>query len=377
MSTKPNKKSRAGLGLFIALLVVAAAAAAVYFSLRPDVRTVAAHQGTAVNAVPGSVVVREEYPQNLSSEAEGRLLSSELFPGKKVKQGEVLAQIDPTKIKLEIEHLQSEFEAAQSRLAVGSATKITRDNAKDALVIAEHNFEAGGVALSEITKQRRSYQIIEQQVALEEINNKTLIEGLKNALKVKETEMRQMTVSAPFDGQVTAVFARPGELLPAKAPIATLITLSRTVEAKISEENFSGINLGQKATVRFLGYGGDTYEAEVINKLPTADPETQRYIVHLSVKIDPDKLVPGITGEVAIVVAERANATLIPRGALFQKEWVYVVADGRVQLRKVDVGYTSLTAVEIKGGLAVGEQVIVDYLDKFRDGQRVRLLAPK
>ena len=69
MSTKPIKKSRKGLGLVIALVVVVVGAIAVSYILRPDVRTVAAYKGPAVNAVPGSVVVREEYPQNLSSEA--------------------------------------------------------------------------------------------------------------------------------------------------------------------------------------------------------------------------------------------------------------------------------------------------------------------
>ena len=71
-------------------------------------------------------VRRKKHPHNVVSEAEGRLLSTELDPGKKVKAGDVLAQIDPTDLNIEIEQLQSEYEAAQKRLKIGSATVIDR-----------------------------------------------------------------------------------------------------------------------------------------------------------------------------------------------------------------------------------------------------------
>lgn len=357
-------------------MVLAGAAFAVRSTLRPVARTESAHKGTALNAVPGSVVVQAEYIMDLTSEAEGRLLSSELDPGKKVKSGEVLAQIDPADLQLEVEHLQSEYEAAKKRLAIGSSIAIELQNARDALDNSERLFKLGSFSEAELIKQRRSFKIIEQRVALEEVNNKQLIEGLENTLKVKKNQLRKMTVTAPFDGVVSAVTARPGALLSAKASIATLISTSRTVEAKISEENFAGIKIGQKATVRFLGYGGVNYDASVVKILPTAEPETQRYVVHLEVKIDPDKLVPGITGEVSIIVAERPNAILVARRALFDKR-LYVVVDGKVQLRRVEEGYVALSVAEITKGIEVGDQVIVEELEKFRDGDNVRSVPLK
>jgi multidrug efflux pump subunit AcrA (membrane-fusion protein) len=50
-----------------------------------------------------------------------------------------------------------------------------------------------------------------------------------------------------------------------------------------------------------------------------------------------------------------------------------VVENGQVKLRPVEVGYISLTAVEILKGLKAGDLVIVDQLDKFRDGDHVRV----
>jgi multidrug efflux pump subunit AcrA (membrane-fusion protein) len=74
---------------------------------------------------------------------------------------------------------------------------------------------------------------------------------------------------------------------------------------------------------------------------------------------------------VAIVVGERQAQALVPRRAVFGNN-IFVVADGRVQRRTVEVGYVGLNLTEITKGLTVGEQVIVDELDRFNDGDRVK-----
>jgi hypothetical protein len=92
--------------------------------------------------------------------------------------------------------------------------------------------------------------------------------------------------------------------------------------------------------------------------------------------MDPKLLVPGITGEVNIVVAARDKAVVIPRRALLGRN-VFVVKDGRVEVRTVEVGFTSLNSVEIVRGVEEGEQVIVEDLDRFRSGDRVTAATPK
>ncbi|HPK49777.1 MAG TPA: efflux RND transporter periplasmic adaptor subunit, partial [Opitutaceae bacterium] len=85
-----------------------------------------------------------------------------------------------------------------------------------------------------------------------------------------------------------------------------------------------------------------------------------------------DRLRPDITGEVTVTVDERPSDTIIPRRALFGRN-VYVVRDGRVRLQPVTVGFVSLTAVEVLTGLSKGDYVIIDKIDQFRDGDRVRI----
>ena len=96
----------------------------------------------------------------------------------------------------------------------------------------------------------------------------------------------------------------------------------------------------------------------------------------MSVSLPADKLVPGLTGEVNIVIGERDGA-IVPRRALRGNE-VLVVNGGHVELRKVQTGYIAMNAAEILTGLREGELVIAEELDKFTPGDRVRteLLKP-
>lgn len=356
--------------ILFAVAVVIAAGFVISALLKPTAKVAVVTEGLATSLVPGSVTVQAEYQMELKSEISGRVVKSELDPGRKITAGTVLVQIDTGDLELEIEQIQHEYDTAKKRIAVGSAIKLELESKREDLENFERLTKNGNYPPAELEKQRRLVKTIEQRLALESVANTQQLATYENTLKVKRRELEKMTIVAPFDGTVSQVFSRPGDLIGSGAPIAVIISTSRTVEAKISEENFSGIKEGQKASVRFLGYGDWHYEAVVTKILPTADPATQRYIVHLDVKIEPEKLIPGITGEVTITVGERPSGSNIPRRALFGSN-VYVVENGRVQLRKVETGFVSLTMVEVLKGLKAGEQVIVDQLDLFRDGQRV------
>lgn len=339
---------------------------------RPVALVAQATKGIALKQVPGSVVVMAEFEMELKSEVGGRVVHSELDPGRSVQVGEVLAQLDTGDLELEIEAIRMKYEADKQRIAVGSAIELELQTAKEELEEFGRLVRLGNRSEAEFVRQQRRVRAIEQRVELERVNNQLLIDGYENTLRVKQRQLEKMTIIAPFDGVIAEVgAARPGDLIGANWPLAKLISASRTVEAKISEENFADLRINQRARVRFLPYGAELFDAKIVKILPTSDPETQRYIVHLDVKIEPERLVPGITGEVTIVVGERHADANIPRRALFGNN-VYVVVDGRVELRQVEVGFTSLTTVEILKGLSEGDQVIIDEIDRFRNGDRVR-----
>lgn len=356
--------------LFAVFVILALAAGAYFYSSKTEATVRAAWNGKAVQAVPGSVTVLAEFEMDLKSAVGGRVILSELNPGAAFKEGAILVLIDSSDLELEIERIQGEFEAAEARIAVGSSIALDLASAQEDLTASERLMRSGNMSESIFRKLEREVQQIEKKLELERVSNDLLILNFENTLAQKQRELEKMQVVAPFECVVSEVYARPGDLISGGAPIALLISTSRTVEARISEENFSNIRIGQSSSIRLLGYGNEQFNAEVSKVLPSADAETQRYIVHLDVEIELAKLIPGLTGEVSIITAERSNTVIMPRRALIGEK-VMVVSEGVIEIRTVESGYESLNEVEIVSGVEVGELVVIEELDLFRDGDRV------
>ena len=372
----PTKTDRSNLGLKLGLLLLLSLGLGGYFVLtgRASAKVAIVTKGRAVNSVPGTLVIRAEYEQPLVSEIAGRVIEKDfnLDPGKQVKKGDVLCRIDRTDTQIEIENIESEESALKRRIEVGSLTELERQTAREALDQYERMYKLGSVSEADIIKQRRAYKAMEIKVENDKISSQASLSSYINQLKVKRRIVEKMTITAQFDGVVSAVIVQPGALINATTSLATLITINRVVEAKISQENFAGIALGQNAIVRFLGHEEDIFDAKIVKIMPTAEADTQRYIVHLDVNVKGrnELLVPGLTGEASIVVGERDAEALVPRRAVFGNG-IYVVEDGRVKRRKVELGYVSLNIVEVIKGLKAGELVIVEDIDKYREGDRV------
>jgi RND family efflux transporter MFP subunit len=371
-----NNTSRLGLKLVVGLVVLIAAGCALTYFLRPVAQVVLVKRGKAVDARPGSVVVQAEREADLKSEYGGRILRSDLRPGTRFKAGEFLVQLDTHELELEIQKTQSDVESMEKRIAVGSPLDSQIENARDDLATKERQFKLGSLSETEYTQQKRAVRQLEQSRELEKLENQQKLDNLKNALSSEQLQLTRMTLTAPFDGVMTAVYANKDDIIGANAPIAHLITTSRLVEGKVSEEDFANIRIDQKASVRFLTYGDPPSNATVTKILPTADPDTQRYVVYLNVDIPVEKLVPGITGEVTIDVGEHDHTLVVPRRAVSGQS-LYVVNGGTVELRRVELGYVSLNEVEVLAGVKEGEPVIAEQLDRYQPGQHVRTEVEK
>lgn len=338
--------------------------------IRPTATVVAALRGKALNAVPGSVTVLAERPLELKSEVGGRVVKMNVDISSKVSAKDVVIELDPTDLILQIEQLTSERDAAKRRVEIGSPTLYKLTNDKDALATSEQNFKNGTLTLSDLEKARRLVKQTEQQLETENLSASQSLVRIESDLKVARRNLERMTIRTPVDGIVTQLYTREGDLINPGQPLVKIITSTRIVEVKISEENFSGLKVGQKASVRFLSYGATLYPARVDKILPDADPQTQRYVLYLSVQMDPKLLVPGITGDARITIDERDNATVVPRRALFGRN-IFVVQNGRVELRTVETGFVTADVAEIIKGVQEGDYVIVEELDRFKNGDRV------
>lgn len=355
-----------GLGVLAALTFLAG------FLFRQEAATIQVRQGTAVNAVPATVSVRAEYSLEVRTDFGGRIAETFLEEGRRVKAGEVLAQMDTADLLLEMERLKIKLKTAEQKQALGSPKRYEVADAEEALANAKRLFEQGQLSEFNFNRQSRNLQRLKDSLALEELAEHERSELLRNNLQGLERKLDKMTVRAPLDGVITRVWAFPGDLIDSHNSIATVVSEGRIVEAEISEERLAEVRSGQEAFVRFLAYRTHKFDARVDKVLPAADPETQRNVILLIVDIETEWLAPGLSGEASIIVETREDALLIPARALMG-DHVFAVNRGKLELRRVEVGFRSLTQAEILSGLSVGEEVVVEELVRFRDGDRVKI----
>lgn len=374
----PSRKSSGALRALVVLLILAALVGGGWYgyrALRPLAVVEPVVAGAAINAKPGSVTVTEDYPQDVKAELPGRIEEKDfnLSPGKIVKRGEVLVRLDTTDLQLAMEKDQIAYDALKATYEADHSGEIALKSAKIDLANAERMHKLGNMSDQAWDQAQRSMDLTLQSQELTKIDHKQKLATYENTIATEKHQIDKMTLISSFDAQVKEVYAHPGELISGGTPIARLITLHKNVVGKISDEDFADIAIGQPAVVTFIPYGNFVFNGKVSQILPTTDPDTQRHLIHLDVQIAPEKLVPGINGELSVTVNQRPAAAIVPRRAVFALDGdnVYVVKDGVVELRKVKKGYVWAKGIEIVEGLRTGEQVIVESLQDFHAGDHV------
>ena len=333
----------------------------------------------AVDIVSGSVVVRADGNlKELKSEQKGRVVWCEaLDTGKAFKKGDELVRLDTTDVMREMKKTEDTYNAAVEKAKITKAKDPRRQVAEQTLNNAKREHDLGGLSDEALRVAQRALDKIETDLALEDFELKQKKTDFETAKAEAKLTLEKMTIRAPVDGIVQEGSIYLGALISEGATVARYYSTERIVEAKISEDSSNKLAIGQRAKIRLLNLGSAEFDAKVIKILPFADAETQRYTAYLGeVALPPEKLIPFSTGEVTITVAEHPNQPLVPRRAVFSGKdgsYVLVVKDGRVEKRKVTMGFPGLNKAEIKAGLEQGEQVITDDLDQFNDGDRVRV----
>ncbi len=137
------------------------------------------------------------------------------------------------------------------------------------------------------------------------------------------------------------------------------------------------VKSGDRLAVR-IGTATNEVEGTVAEVSPAADPDSRTFLMKLDLPSAPG-LRSGQFGRVAVPVGE-ANAIRVPLTSVIQRgqmELVFVVANGRAELRLVKTGDRVGDEVEVVSGLNSGEQVVTEGATDLVDGQPVSIQNAK
>lgn len=371
MSAQPAK-SGLGLKIVLVLLVLAGAGAFAFYRFRAVAIVVEVRRDKAADLVTGSVVVHaDKDAQDIKSDMGGRIAWIDPRQlGTPFKKGEPILRLDSSELKKQKDEAAAGWKVAQERRELAKQADPGLVFAQEKLDQARREFERGGLSKSQWDEAQLAFTKFKTDRDLSDFDLKRGQADFEKNQAAAQEVIERMTIRAPMDCVLKDIPVAIGALIGNGTTVATYYSQERVVIAKVGEEEIGKVKVGQLSRVRLQNLG-QIFDAKVSWILPFADPDTQRYSVYLNVNTSVENLAPYATGETTITVAEHENQPVIPRRALLPGDFVLVVKGGIVEKRKITIGFRSLSLLEVPENLAVGEKVIVEDLDQFRDGQHV------
>lgn len=364
------------LRIFLVLGVLAGAGYGVYVSLTREVVVSESRLGTAINAVPGNVEIGSGVVMDVRAEVEGivtKVIKPPNSEYRAIEAGDPIVFLNTEEKDLTIDIIRADLEEAERLLAQESHYVPLIEGLEDELKDQEELLAAGKLAADQVERTRRELRRQRNLYASETIRLERLVERNRANLERQLIERDKMTIRSPIDGTLDAVLVYNGDYVRVNNKVAEVVSPGKRVNVEVSEEDLAGIEPGQPVTVRLLAYGDRLFQGKVSYLAFRANADTKRRNVVVSLDIDPELLVVGLTGQASIVKGERENALLVPRRALVGDR-VYVVRDGRIEVRQVKIGFLGLGQAEILEGLEPGEQLIVETPHIYDDGERVKIV---
>jgi RND family efflux transporter MFP subunit len=349
-------------------LALAAVAVLAFFALRPGVPTAPVTEprtaltvttiGLETRAMKsgisgvGSVVAWQEL--SVGAEAPGlRVVEVLVDEGDDVKAGQVLARLDSRV-------LNAQLRAQDARVAEARANVIVADNN---LKRAEELVRRGVVSSSTLDDRKSAADTAAARLAAAVASRDEL------AARVAQTN-----IVAPADGHISARSILIGDVVNAGTEAFKLIRDNRLeLDAQIAETDLGGIAPGQQATVTHEGNAPVVGTVRMV--APTVDAKSRLGTVHIALPANSGLRV-GMYARAEITLAD-APVQALPETALVWRDGKAIVfavaADGHVSERAVETGARQGNWVEIRSGLARGEQVVGTGAGFLHDGDRVRV----
>lgn len=338
--------------------------------------------GNVIKVVTGSVTVSAAKASQIASPEDGLVLPADfsLQEGQAVKQGDVLARLDPGPIPFEQKEAQINLIQINRQLAGKLPSEIDLGRMQSDLADKKKEADAGFLGQADYAELELQVAAQQALATKERTDLETQKDVLENSLANYADQLQRLAITAPYDGVITVVLAHPGDWLSKGQAAASLISSELKIAAEVDQDDLAAVRENETAQIQFFAYPDPANQvpAKVKEILPSSDLTTQRFTVLLEAANPSVPIVAGLTGEVSFIAGEDDNVLRVPRRALLGTR-LLVVNDGHVEVRDVTPGFLTLTQAEIKDSanphatVHDGEIVLTENLDLFHDGDRVRL----
>ncbi|GAA4657646.1 efflux RND transporter periplasmic adaptor subunit [Bartonella pachyuromydis] len=381
------KRKKLSFFLTILFLIIVFWLRSVFFGTStPVYMTAVVKRGDIEESVLASGLVRPYRLVAVGARATGRVVSMHVVPGSVVKEGDLLAEIDPTDQENDLKRKKAALSHYYANLVEQEAY----------LSLAQKNLERQKEMIKSRATSRANLDDATTQVKIREAQIAQLRQQIVQAqidVDSAEVNLGYTRVTAPSAGTVLATVVEEGQNVNAVQSAPTIVILGdlskMTIKAQISEADILKVQAGQPLYFTVLGNSQRRYEG-ILERVDPAPEE-----IRADVSINPG-MVGGssalissaiyyngvvhvdnadnflrtyMTAQVHIILGRAQNVLLVPSDALRDETkertaWVSVLEEkDRVVAKQVTIGLNNKVMAEIVSGLKEGDVVITGSRD--------------
>ena len=231
--------------------------------------------------------------------------------------------------------------------------------------------DANDIALAEGALQVAKANLSDAQRVYNEVKDgpkETDVELAQDRINMVEAAAKMAHLDAPFDGTVTNVDVKVGDVVAPGTFAMRIDNLSALyVDLQVSEVDINHIQIGQPSVLTFDAVSGQTYNGEVtdIGRAGTTVAGVVNFPVTVQLSDADEKVKPGMTAGAVITISQLSNVLMVPTRAVRTvsgKRVVYVLDSKRALVPVIiEIGSQADTMVEItKGDLKEGDVVVLN-----------------
>lgn len=303
-----NAKSFRWAKWFSILILLAAAAAGGWWyiktrnDLATEYQTATVTRGNLTQVVTATGQLGPVLNVQVGSQISGIVKKLFIDYNSTVKSNQVIAEIDPSTYDINVLRAKAQLANSKANLTLAEVQARRSDDLFKANLISGSDHDTANAQL----------QQAQAQVQSDEAN-------LKNA----EVQLSYCTIYAPVDGVVISRNVDVGQTVAASFNTPTLAVIANDltkmqIDALVSEADIGGVAVDQNVNFTVDAYPYRTFHGKVsqIRYGAITNQNVINYDCVIGVNNSDLKLLPGMTANVSIVIAERDNALKIPNAAL-------------------------------------------------------------
>ncbi len=314
-------------------------------------------RGRVMRVLKYTGIVEAWKKANIVPEIAGKIARIYVDEGQRVKKGQLLAELETERIKLQLQQARAALEAAKANL-------------ED----AERNYQRAKRLLAQQAISKQQFEKIELAYRAA----KAQVQQAEAAVRLAEHALKVSYMRAPFDGVIAEKLKEEGDFVnPTMGGfgggpgVLVLVNFDRVkVYVQVPSSDIHKIRIGQEAYV-YNQSGRTRGRVDFIAQY--ADPLSKTFKVGIVADNPEGIFKPGTFADVEIVYEKKENVVRVPKQAIVNSKYVFVVEEGRARKRQIEPGLEGQRYVEIVSGLREGEKVVVRGLFGLYDGAPVEV----